>query len=741
MSKDKKYYRYLDLIRVVACVAILLYHFSILPGGFLTVCTFFVLSGYLAVFSASKKENFSFLDYYKNRLIKVYIPLLIVVFLSLGAVSLFPDINWLSMKRETLSVLFGYNNFWQLSANQDYFARHVSSPYIHLWYIAILLQFEVVFPFLYMGLKKIEEKTSKKVPIIISLIAAILSAVGFYIASRKLSLMTTYYNTFTRMFSLLFGVALGFIHTNYKVTILDKIKNNTIRSKTIMYVYLAILAILCIFVDSQSPYFALAMIVTTLISCRLIDYATLETTESTSAIGKVIKSIAGVSYEIYLFQYPVIYIFQYLAIAETIKYPVMIALILAFSYFMHFCISTKVKKKPVVITKLVCLGVMTIATLYGAYCFVIAKDYTAEMKQLQEQLDQNEKMMQSLKEDYENKLKQEETNYLKSLEELDIGEEELQEIVSNLKVVGVGDSIMLGAITNLYNKFPNGYIDAAVSRSPWVANGILSDLSSRNMLGDVVVFNLGANGNCSKANKIDMINICGDRKIFWLTVTNDKDVHINEGLFELAQEYDNFYVIDWAKAAAGHPEYFVADKIHLTVEGRQVYTDYIFNAIYNVYLEEYNQKKQALIDKHEEEAKNKITFYGNDVLTNLYDNIKDSFTGNNFNTNKDYTYSILKDEIQAAKDSDTLTNTVVFALDKQSKITASEYAELAKLCGESKVYIIRMTQEEIASAQNVEIIDFYTKIQENEDYLMPDKIHLSDAGNSALTKLITEKLK
>ena len=75
----KKYYRDLDLIRLLACVAVLLYHFNILKGGYLAVCTFFVLSSYLSCTSAFRKEKFSLKEYYLSRLLKLYLPLVIVV--------------------------------------------------------------------------------------------------------------------------------------------------------------------------------------------------------------------------------------------------------------------------------------------------------------------------------------------------------------------------------------------------------------------------------------------------------------------------------------------------------------------------------------------------------------------------------------------------------------------------------------------------------------------------------------
>ena len=135
----KKYYKRLDLIRLISCFAVLFYHIGFLKGGYLAVCTFFVLSGYLSVVSAFNKEKFSIKDYYVNRVIKIYLPLLIVVSFSIVIVNAFTNFNWINLRPEVSSVLFGYNNYWQLNANLDYFVRNATSPFTHFWYIAILL--------------------------------------------------------------------------------------------------------------------------------------------------------------------------------------------------------------------------------------------------------------------------------------------------------------------------------------------------------------------------------------------------------------------------------------------------------------------------------------------------------------------------------------------------------------------------------------------------------------------------
>ena len=58
-NNKKEYYKNLNIIRVIACIAVLFYHLGILKGGYLAVCTFFVLSGYLSCVTSFKKEKFS----------------------------------------------------------------------------------------------------------------------------------------------------------------------------------------------------------------------------------------------------------------------------------------------------------------------------------------------------------------------------------------------------------------------------------------------------------------------------------------------------------------------------------------------------------------------------------------------------------------------------------------------------------------------------------------------------------
>lgn len=735
----QKYYKNLDLLRLLSCIAILLYHLNILKGGYLAVCTFFVLTSYLSCLSEFKKDKFSIKDYYLKRIVKLYIPLIIVVFSSLAVISLFPNISWFNLKPETTSVLLGYNNFWQLNANLDYFARHINSPFIHLWYIAILLQFDLVFPLIFVPLRKLGDKVSKSIPCIITALATTISTIYFYRMSLTQNMMVTYYDTFTRLFSLLFGLTLAFFHNYYKSLLPNKFKESPYKN-IIFTFYLILLSILFVLIDSKSPYFALSMVITTILTCRIIDYATTTSTNSLNLVEKVVKSLSDISYEIYLTQYPIIFLFQYIKLQPLYKLAAIILVTIITSYIIHFALK---KTKRFKIFKYLLLTSVLIVSIYGAYQYYLAKDHTLEMKKLKEQLAQNEQMIKESKEKYATQLKQEQEDWTKQLENLEECESKLNEVVSNLPIVGVGDSVMLGAISNLQSQFPNGYFDAKVSRTAWKVAPILKDLTEKNMLGNPIVLNLGANGDCSKSCKAEIMQIADKRQVFWLNTTNNETA--NNNLYNISKEYSNLHLIDWSSISSGHSEYFYADGIHLTPTGRVAYTKAIYDAIYQEYLNEYNEKKKAIISEHEEQEKNKISFYGNTLLLNSFEYIEKDFTTAAFIINKDYTYKSLKSEIEQALKNNAITNKIVLAFDNTTNIKTTEYEELLKLCKDKELYIVAtnssVTNLSKKNHSNLVVLDFTKKLKKHPEYFMADGKHLSDKGNKALSKFLKQNIK
>ncbi|WP_339512602.1 acyltransferase family protein [Pseudomonas sp. RL_15y_Pfl2_60] len=141
-------------LRAIAVLSVIIYHINKewLPGGFIGVDIFFVISGFLItgiVLHQLKNKSFSLKAFYISRLKRIvpaYMALLIIVTL-VAAVFLIPrdfDSYWESLKA---AVYFNSNNFF---ANQhDYFAPAAYEfPLLHLWSLAVEMQYYLLLPLL-----------------------------------------------------------------------------------------------------------------------------------------------------------------------------------------------------------------------------------------------------------------------------------------------------------------------------------------------------------------------------------------------------------------------------------------------------------------------------------------------------------------------------------------------------------------------------------------------------------------
>ena len=523
MKKEKEYFIGLDIIRIVSCALVLLYHLNLVKGGFLAVCTFFAMTGYLSCVSALKQEKFSIGKYYINRFKKIYLPLIVVVALTVIIVKFIPSINWINLKPETTSVLLGYNNYWQLSANLDYFTRHVNSPFMHLWYIAILMQFELVFPIVFWLFKKIREKTKVDFATIFVFLLTIASTIFFFWMSKKQDIMIVYYNTLARCFSILFGVLFALIHTKYDIKIAKAFKKISI---LVYLIYLVALVGLSIVINSQNTHYALFMLIATLISIRLIEYSTLKSSKKEET-NIIISALSRISYEVYLVQYPVIFFMQQLSINEALKNTIIILVTLVVAYILNLILGISSKKHSVFLNwvKYVLLGGVIIA---GGVIFILTKDNTAEMKELEEKLNGNLEDIEARNIEYLKKLNEEQDAWNQMLANMEMEEEEIANIVTNLPIVGVGDSVMLGTANELYETFPNGYFDGKVSRSIVGGKEVLSNLISEGRLGNTVVLALANNGDYSSYLNDTLMELLGEREIFWIDAVNADDPKFND---------------------------------------------------------------------------------------------------------------------------------------------------------------------------------------------------------------------
>jgi peptidoglycan/LPS O-acetylase OafA/YrhL len=147
-----KYRADIDGLRAVAVLAVIAFHAcpAYLPGGFIGVDMFFVISGYLIsgiIYKAQREGTFSYADFYTRRVRRIFPALLAAVALCLayGWLVLLPtEYEQLGGHVAAGTVFLQNVMFWKESG---YFDNSASlKPLLHLWSLAVEEQIYLVFP-------------------------------------------------------------------------------------------------------------------------------------------------------------------------------------------------------------------------------------------------------------------------------------------------------------------------------------------------------------------------------------------------------------------------------------------------------------------------------------------------------------------------------------------------------------------------------------------------------------------
>lgn len=345
----------LDGIRTLALLGVLLYHTfpNTVSGGFFGVILFFVVTGYLAAVSGMKswKEGtFSIKGYYIKRIKRLYPELIVVMLCTIGVMTFAAPYKMANTQGEFLSVMLGYNNFWQIGMNANYFAQLAkSSPFTHLWYIAVLLQFEVLWPWLFTGYTKISEK---KGPGTALLTAMAVTAVTFLIMPVSVlirgsaALTAVYYSTFTRIFSIFAGVCTGFIHS-MKMSLFPNFILGRRRAGWALTGYIVFIVLLYFFAKGTSLWvYYIGMALATIVGCRMIEIVFHRRNMTARYMDNIFcKAISKYSYEIYLWQYPVLMIAGLMGFSSKWwHYMIQIAAIIILSIWLY-AFNSEVQKR------------------------------------------------------------------------------------------------------------------------------------------------------------------------------------------------------------------------------------------------------------------------------------------------------------------------------------------------------------------------------------------------------------
>ncbi|MHB1290431.1 acyltransferase family protein, partial [Georgenia sp.] len=205
----------LDGVRALAIVAVLVYHLhpAALPGGFLGVDIFFVVSGFLITTlllrEIGTKNRIDLRRFWLRRARRLLPALVAVVLVSIPFAWLAATDLLVSIGRQALGALTFSNNWLEIAAGTSYFTSTAPQLFVNFWSLAVEEQFYLLWPVTLAGLVAAVADPRRRALVTLGAgaVSAMLMAV-LYTPGEDAT--RVYYGTDTHLFGLMIGAALAF---------------------------------------------------------------------------------------------------------------------------------------------------------------------------------------------------------------------------------------------------------------------------------------------------------------------------------------------------------------------------------------------------------------------------------------------------------------------------------------------------------------------------------------------------
>ena len=206
----------LDGLRALAVAGVFLYHANVswMPGGFLGVDLFFVLSGYLITSLLlrewSKHGSLKLRSFWGRRARRLFPAVLVVVVFALLATLTIARDDLSRTRGDAISALVYLTNWHEIVASHSYFNQFGRPSLLqHLWSLAIEEQFYLLWPLiLIFGLSRLRRRGMIGLTVVLAVGSCLLM---WLLYNPNGDPSRVYYGTDTRAFSLLIGALLAFL--------------------------------------------------------------------------------------------------------------------------------------------------------------------------------------------------------------------------------------------------------------------------------------------------------------------------------------------------------------------------------------------------------------------------------------------------------------------------------------------------------------------------------------------------
>ena len=567
-----RYIPAIDGLRAVAVVAVMLYHlgFDWIPGGFLGVDLFFVISGYvitrLLLDSIQRSGGLDLRAFYIARIRRLVPPLLFMIIVTTVFVGAWAPDTMRRFLADTPFALFGGMNWWLVFRHTDYFEAIGRPPLLqHTWSLGVEAQFYLVWPLIlllvlrYFGKNKISGA---------ALLIAAFSGIALLFVSLQIDAANAsqvshvYFGTDTHSIGLFLGAALAvrWIPQNLNETVSKKAQDFI--DGIGVFGLLGIIAAF-LFIDENDPtLYKIAFPLAGILGCAIIT----SIVHPASRFAPILSSrpfvwIGERSYAIYLWHWVVFQVTrpEYDLEGETwALYALRVLIVFALADISLRLVELPVRtglidywfKGMKYRTKRVQLR-----QKFGVFLIVISTiglTATSAVSAIAE----GDRQLNALKQQLEQPAVTAPTNE------------------GGLWVTG--DSVILGIRFELDARENIGLINARVGRQATELLEVIKN-DKGNMVGSTIVFNLGNNNRLTEEQVAAIFAEIQDQPSIIVVNTavprgwRDEN---NALIARYAAQY-GAKLIDWAAISEGHPEYFGPDGVHLVPAGVRAYVDAI----------------------------------------------------------------------------------------------------------------------------------------------------------------------
>ena len=569
-SRGIQYIPAIDGLRAVAVIAVMFYHlgFTWIPGGFLGVDLFFVISGYvitrLLLDSIEQSGGLDLRGFYiarARRLLPALVFMLVSTTIAIGIWA--PD----AIKRlliDTPFSLTGTMNWWLVARHQDYFESIGRPPLLqHTWSLAVEAQFYLVWPLiLYFILKQFGKKHIPLASLTIAAASGItLLLVSFSLdASNASKVSHVYFGTDTHSIGLFLGAALAvsWIPQNFTKTVSRKAQDFI--DGVGFLGFIGILAAFLLIDENQPTLYKIAFPLAGLCGAAII----MSVVHPASRFAPVLQNpvflwIGERSYAIYLWHWVIFQVTRPsvdLAGKEWALYSLRILIVLALSdislryvelpirrgviqyWWKGLKYRTKKERSQQTRTfSIITVIVLLLASVVSVRAIGIAND-------------QRQRLEDSL----------------------------TATPTANTEVVKdglwvTGDSVILGIRSKLGESHPISIMNARIGRqAPELLSVMLQD--KKEAANVPVIFNLGNNNALTREQTVAIFEAVKDQPriiVVNTAVPRPWREGNNSLIAEVASKYANVIIVDWNAISKGRPEYFAPDGVHLVPTGVDVY--------------------------------------------------------------------------------------------------------------------------------------------------------------------------